>query len=92
MTFVCELMNHSSVFGSNVSHSKRNTRRVCYINAVNVRLKSEKLRKTFSLKVSNKTLRTVDKYCGSLDDFLLNTKTAKLSKLGSSIKKKLLKQ
>ncbi|MGL9681590.1 MAG: 50S ribosomal protein L28 [Wolbachia sp.] len=90
MSRVCELTNRKKSFGNKVSHSNRKTKRTFCLNLCNVTLMSNILNKKFKFRVASRTLRTVD-YNGDLDAFLLNTRTAKLSKKAQKIKKRLKK-
>jgi large subunit ribosomal protein L28 len=81
--------------GNNVSHSKRRTKRKFLPNLCNSSFASEALGIKINLKVAAKTLRTINKY-GSIDNFLVNYRFAKLSdqgkKLRNSITKSLIKK
>ncbi|WFW29510.1 MAG: 50S ribosomal protein L28 [Wolbachia endosymbiont of Menacanthus eurysternus] len=90
MSRICELTNRKKSFGNNVSHSNHKTKRTFHLNLCNVTLISDILNKKFKFRISSRTLRTID-YKGSLDNFLLNTKTFKLSKKAQKIKRKLKK-
>ena len=86
MTKKCELTGISPLKGHNVSHANNKTKRRFLPNLNMVSLSSEKLEKTFKLKVSASALRTVDKK-GGLDIFLLSTDNSLLSPNALKIKK-----
>ena len=86
MTKKCELTGVLPLKGHNVSHANNKTKRRFLPNLNMVSLSSEKLEKTFKLKVSASALRTVDKK-GGLDIFLLSTDDSLLSPNALKIKK-----
>ncbi|UWI83061.1 50S ribosomal protein L28 [Wolbachia endosymbiont of Howardula sp.] len=90
MSRVCWLTGSKKSFGNKVSHSNRKTKRAFFLNLHKVTLKSEILNQQFSFRIAIKTLRSID-YKGSLDDFLLQTRTIKLSKEAQKIKIRLKK-
>ena len=86
MTRKCELTGKMALTGNNVSHANNKTKRRFLPNLNMVSLISEKLEKSFKLKVSASALRTVDKK-GGLDIFLLSTEDSLLSRNALKIKK-----
>jgi len=88
---ICELTDRKKSFGNKVSHSNRKTKRTFLLNLHKVTLTSDILNKKFKFRIATRTLRTID-YKGSLDDFLLNTKTVKLSEKAQKIKRMLRKK
>ena len=86
MTRKCELTGKMALTGNNVSHANNKTKRRILPNLNKVSLTSEKLEKSFKLKVSASALRTVDKK-GGLDIFLLSTDDSLLSRNALKIKK-----
>ena len=85
----CELTGISPLKGHNVSHAKNKTKRRFLPNLKKVRFKSETLKKSLKLTVSNAGMRTVDKK-GSFDQFLITAKQKNLSPRLKKIKKILL--
>ena len=82
----CELTGVGPMVGHNVSHSNIKTKRR-FLPALKVtRLQSEALGQTFSLKVSNAALRTLD-FRGGLDVFLVKADDEELSPRARKIKK-----
>ena len=65
------------IFGNNVSHSKRRTRRKWSPNVQTKKYHSELLDEKFQIKVTTSVMRTIKKY-GGLDGYLLNTSEKKL--------------
>lgn len=90
----CDLLAVGVMTGNKVSHSNRKTRRRFLPNLKEVSFKSDALGSELNLKVAASTLRTINKF-GSIDNFLVNYRYAKLTlkgrKLRTQIKKKLVK-
>ena len=82
----CQITGKTVMSGNNVSHANNKTKRRFLPNLNMVSLSSEKLEKSFKLKVSASALRTVDKK-GGLDIFLLTTDDSLLSRNALKIKK-----
>ncbi|MEH6476688.1 MAG: 50S ribosomal protein L28 [Sneathiella sp.] len=74
----CELTGKGVQAGNNVSHAHNKTRRRFLPNVQEVRLMSDSLGRSFSLKVTAAALRSVE-HNGGLDKFLLKAKDEKLS-------------
>ena len=89
MTKKCELTGKNPMKGHNVSHANNKTKRRFLPNLKKVRFKSETLKKSMKLTVSNAGMRTVDKK-GSFDQFLMTAKQKNLSQRLKKIKKILL--
>jgi large subunit ribosomal protein L28 len=77
--------------GHNVSNSNRKTKRMFKLNLRDIRLFSYTLGVNVSLRVVNRTARTVDKY-GGLDAFLLGYPKRKLTAYGVSLRKMIAKK
>ena len=90
MSRICELTQKKVLFGQNVSHSKRKTKRKFKPNLFKLNLVSDKLKKSFKLKITCNVLRTIEKK-GGLDNYLLSAKSKLLSTKALDIRKKLLK-
>ena len=80
------LTGKMALTGNNVSHANNKTKRRFLPNLNMVSLASEKLEKSFKLKVSASALRTVDKK-GGLDLYLLSVDETLLSRNALKIKK-----
>ena len=91
MSRVCDLTNVGVLSGNQISHSAIKTRRRFLPNLQNVSLKSDVLNVNFNLKISAKTLRTINKY-GSIDSFLVNYGYNKLSEKGKELRRKVMKR
>ena len=89
MSKKCELTGKIPLKGHNVSHANNKTKRRFLPNLKKVRFKSETLKKSMKLTVSNAGMRTVDKK-GSFDQFLMTAKQKNLSQRLKKIKKILL--
>ncbi len=90
MSRVCDLTNNGILTGNKVSHSAIKNKRKFLPNLQNITLKSDALNQNFNLKISTKTLRTINKY-GSLDSFLINFGFNNLSEKGKTLRKKVMK-
>ena len=71
--------------GNNVSHANNKTKRKFYPNLKKVKFKSDILKKSIRLNVTNSALKTVD-FKGGLDDFLKRAKSKNLSKKAKKLK------
>jgi|TARA_B100000123_G_scaffold220468_1_gene168906 large subunit ribosomal protein L28 len=89
MSKKCELTGKIPLKGHNVSHANNKTKRRFLPNLKKVRFKSDALKKSLKLTVSNAGMRTVDKK-GSFDQFLIKAKLKNLSPRLKKIKKILL--
>ena len=87
----CELTGTGPVSGNNVSHANNKTKRRFLPNLCEVTLASEKLGRSFRLRVAAKALRSVD-HVGGLDAFLMKAKNETLSPAALKIKRSLQKQ
>ena len=85
----CELTGISPLKGHNVSHANNKTKRRFLPNLKKVKFKSELLKKSMKLTVSNAGVRSVDKK-GSFDNFLKSAKARDLSLRLKKLKKSLL--
>ena len=74
----CELTGKIPLKGHKVSHANNKTKRRFLPNLKKVKFKSEILKKSIKITVSNAGLRSVDKK-GSFDQFLKSTKSKFLS-------------
>ncbi|TNE37433.1 MAG: 50S ribosomal protein L28 [Alphaproteobacteria bacterium] len=82
----CELTGKGVLTGNNVSHAKNRNRRRFLPNVQEVRLMSEALGRSFSLKVSASALRSVE-HNGGLDKFLLKSRDTDLSLQARRVKR-----
>ena len=74
----CELTGIGPMVGHSVSHSNVKTKRRFLPSLKTVKLASESLGQTFSLRISNAALRTLD-YKGGLDVFSVKARDEQLS-------------
>lgn len=88
MSRVCELTGKGPMSGNTISHANNKNRRRFLPNLNDVSLMSEKLGKTYSLRISAAALRSVD-HRGGLDAFLSKAKDAELSARALKIKRDL---
>ncbi len=90
MSRVCELTGKGPMTGNKVSHANNKTRRRFLPNLNEVSLASDKLGRSFSLRISAAALRSVD-HRGGLDAYLAKAKDAELSDRALQIKRDLVK-
>ena len=74
----CEIIKRKILTGNNVSHANNKTRRRFLLNIQKISLTSIALNKTIKLKLTTRTIRTIEKHNG-LDSFLIKTPNKKLS-------------
>ncbi|MEA1942369.1 MAG: 50S ribosomal protein L28 [Pseudomonadota bacterium] len=86
----CELTGTGVMTGNNVSHAQNKTRRRFLPNLCDVTLASEKLGRSFKLRIAAKALRSVD-HVGGLDAYLLKARDEGLSDRALKIKRDLKK-
>ena len=89
MSKKCELTGKSPLKGHNVSHANNKTKRRFLPNLKKVKFKSELLKRTIRLTVSNAGVRSVDKK-GGFDEFIKYSKSENLSLRLRKIKKNLI--
>ena len=89
MSKKCELTGKIPLKGHNVSHANNKTKRRFLPNLKKVKFKSEILRKSLKLTVSNAGVRSVDKK-GSFDEFIKTVKNKNLSPRLKKLKKAIL--
>jgi large subunit ribosomal protein L28 len=90
MSRVCELTGKGPMTGNTVSHANNKSRRRFLPNLNEVTLISDRLGKSFQLRISAAALRTVD-HRGGLDAFLAKSKDEELSTNALKIKRELAK-
>ena len=88
MSKKCELTGKSPLKGHRVSHANNKVKRKFFPNLKNVTFKSDILKRSIKLSVSNSALRTVD-YRGGLDSYLKSVKSFKLSARAKKLKNKI---
>ena len=86
MSKKCELTGKNPLKGHNVSHANNKTKRRFLPNLKKVKFKSEILKKSLRLTVSNAGVRSVDKK-GSFDEFIRSAKSRDLSLRLKKLKK-----
>ena len=89
MSKKCELTGKNPLKGHNVSHANNKTKRRFLPNLKKAKFKSEILKKSLKLTVSNAGVRSVDKK-GSFDEFIKSAKSKYLSSRLKKLKKSLL--
>lgn len=90
MSRICFVTGAKTMFGHSVSHSNIKTNRSFKVNIQEKSFKSETLNKEFSLKISTRGIRTIYKH-GSLDSFLVTTKSHNLTEEALKIKRRIKK-
>ena len=86
MSKKCELTGKIPLKGHNVSHANNKTKRRFLPNLKKVKFKSDLLKRSLRLTVSNAGVRSVDKK-GSFDEFLKSVKNKNLSPRLKKLKK-----
>lgn len=86
----CELTGTGVMTGNNVSHAHNKSRRRFLPNLCDVTLASDKLGRSFKLRIAAKALRSVD-HVGGLDAYLLKVRDESLSERALKIKRDLKK-
>ena len=89
MSKKCEITGKIPLKGHNVSHANNKTKRKFLPNLKKVKFKSEILKRSLRLTVSNAGVRTVDKK-GSFDEFLKSAKSKYLSLRLKKLKKNII--
>ena len=89
MSKKCELTGKIPLKGHKVSHANNKTKRRFLPNLKKVKFKSEILKKSLRLTVSNAGVRSVDKK-GSFDEFIKSAKSRDLSLRLKKLKKSLI--
>jgi large subunit ribosomal protein L28 len=89
MSKKCELTGKNPLKGHKVSHANNKTKRRFLPNLKKVKFRSEILKRSLKLNVSNAAVRSVDKK-GTFDIFLKTAKSQNLSPRLKKIKKTLL--
>jgi len=82
----CELTGIGPMVGNSVSHSNIKTKRRFLPSLKMVKVTSDSLGQTFSLRISNAALRTLD-YKGGLDAFIVKARDEQLSTAAQRIKR-----
>jgi len=88
MSKVCDLSGKKVQFGNNVSKANNKTRRKFNPNMQSATFKSDLLNKNIRFNVATSSIRTVTKY-GGIDEFLIRTKSKKLSLKAKRIRRTL---
>ena len=88
MSKKCELTGKIPLKGHKVSHANNKTKRRFLPNLKKVKFKSDILKKSLKLTVSNAGVRSVDKK-GSFDEFIKSAKSKYLSSRLKKLKKTL---
>ena len=88
MSKVCDLSGKKVQFGNNVSKANNKTRRKFNPNMQSATFKSELLNKNIRFNVATSSIRTVTKF-GGIDEFLIRTKSEKLSLKAKRIRRTL---
>ena len=88
MSKKCEHCGKTPQSGHHVSHSNIKTKRRFLPSLKTVKVTSEALGQTFSLRISNAALRTLD-YKGGLDVFIVKARDEQLSIAAQRIKRQI---
>lgn len=88
MSRVCQVTGKKNMFGHNVSHANNKTKRVFRPNLQTVRLFSETLKRSVTMRVTAAGLRTLE-HKGGFDAFVLDAKSEDLTPTLRKIRKEL---
>ena len=88
MSKICDLSGKKVQFGNNVSKANNKTKRKFNPNMQSATFKSDLLNKNIRFNVATSSIRTVTKF-GGIDEFLIRTKSKKLSLKAKRIRKAL---
>lgn len=84
----CELTGVGPMVGHSVSHSNIKTKRRFLPSLKSVKVTSDALGQTFSLRISNAALRTLD-FKGGLDAYIVKARDEQLSTTAQRIKRQI---
>ena len=87
----CGITGKKALFGNNVSHSNRKTRRRFNPNLQSTAMMSETLGRMVTLRLCMHGLRTIE-HNGGLDSFLLKARTADLGETERKLKRQIEKR
>ena len=90
MSKVCEITGIRAMTGNNVSHANNRTKRKFLPNLQNVKLYSQSLEKYLNLKITVRTMKSVEKN-GGIDSYLLKKNNRVLAPEAQKIKRSILK-
>jgi len=87
MSRTCQITGKGVLTGNNVSHANNKTRRRFLPNLQEASLGSEILGQTVRLRISTRTLSTIERK-GGLDAFLLATPNRRLAETARALKRR----
>ena len=90
MSKVCKITGKKAMTGNNVSHANNRTKRKFIPNLQNVKLYSQSLEKYLNLKITVRTMKSVEKN-GGIDSYLLKKSNRDLAPEAQKIKRLILK-
>ena len=90
MSRVCELSGKRVMTGNNVSHANNRTKRKFLPNLQNVKFYSQNLNQFFTLKITVRTMKSVEKN-GGFDSYLLKTNNRNLAPEALKIKRSIVR-
>ena len=90
MSKVCQITGKKAMTGNNVSHANNRTKRKFIPNLQNVKLYSQSLEKYLNLKITVRTMKSVEKN-GCIDSYLLKKSNRDLAPEAQKIKRSILK-
>ena len=91
MSKICIITKKTTISGNNVSHANNRTKRKFLPNLQNVKLYSQNLNQFFTLKITVRTMKSVEKN-GGFDNYLLKTNNRNLAPEALKIKRSIVKQ
>ena len=86
----CSISGKGVMTGNNVSHANNKNKRRFIPNLQRTSLMSETLGQTIRIRLTTSAIRTIE-HNGGLDEFLQNTKNAKLAPEARTLKRRIMK-
>ena len=90
MSKICQITGKKAMTGNNVSHANNRTKRKFLPNLQNVKFYSQNLNQFFTLKITVRTMKSVEKN-GGFDSYLLKTNNRNLAPEALKIKRSIVR-
>lgn len=88
---ICELSGKKALYGNNVSHSQRKTRRSFKPNIISKYFKSDIMQEGCMMNVATSVIRQIEK-AGGFDSYILSARDHSLSLKAQKIKRRIIKK
>ena len=90
MSKICQITGKKPMTGNNVSHANNKNKRKFLPNLQNVKFYSQNLNQFFTLKITVRTMKSVEKN-GGFDSYLLKTNNRNLAPEALKIKRSIVR-